>query len=246
MTLGFDATLALPSLFARVEDLAWATDGRVIDKEARIGDTPETGQVVQLGGSNPPLCDLGMLVSALAPYVQVPVSVQLRLLWERDTCKPLSFTALCRDLAAICSQTSHARLALCPPAKERVFLVLNEQGWQMHSWPILESGSIEQAFARLLFPDQDMTLEVEDVHVRTDPSIVLRFHDDNPDLPIFTISARGLALSGPVAISNETRGLTAEQVSLIAQEVFFVEEAIRYQVTRIWRHAWNTLAARGW
>ena len=238
ISLGWDIARPLPSLFGSVEDLAWRTDGQVIEAS---GCT-----VVRLGSSNPPLTDLQLLVAALAPYGQVPLDIQLQLLSEMDTTKPLTLTRLGKELAAICRQSSLVRLSFEPPTQERVFLVVQENGWQMRYWHTLGEAAPDQAFADLLFPGSpDVRLEALDGYVRADPKITCRFHDDS-DLPVFALFARGFALSGPVAISNETMGLTAEQVSLVEQEVFFVEPTLRDQVTRLWSQAYRTLGLRDW
>ena len=239
LVVGLDTSL--PSFFGQVEDLAYAIDGAIIDEHADMGSTPEEGLLLWIGGRKESLTHLPPLVAALAAYGPVPLDIQLQLLSEMDRVMPFSFTRFGKELTAICRQSPSAYLRLLPPAEE-VLLLVNQDGWQMHPW----RG--EQTVAGLLFPkNPEATLERAVASFSADPKIVVRCGEYSffKVLPIYAILAHGTALAGPVAFANATRGLTARQVGTIGEEVFFVEPALRDQVTKMWYAAWNTLAARG-
>ena len=65
LVVGWDASIG--SFFAQVEDLAWESDGQVVDEEASIGDGPEEGLVVWVGVA-PPIHEVQRLVDAVASY----------------------------------------------------------------------------------------------------------------------------------------------------------------------------------
>ena len=133
LIVGIDNMLSVPSLFGQVIDLGWATNGQ-IDEQAIIGDTPDEGMMVWIGGSISPLRDIRELVAALAPYGDIPLTLQLQLIQELDLLAPFSISALGSQLAVICQRAPEARLIKEPGQSEEVFLILNEQGWQMRLW----------------------------------------------------------------------------------------------------------------
>jgi hypothetical protein len=99
----------------------------------------------------------------------------------------------------------------------------------------------------LLFPGQQIKLDQIQGCI-SDLGILMYVHPESVahNFPVFTILKRGGTLSGPVLISHNGTGLTQEQVSLVRNEVFFVDGSIRATVAAIWWHAWNTLDQRGW
>lgn len=99
----------------------------------------------------------------------------------------------------------------------------------------------------MLFPQQQAQLDYLSGYT-SDPSIIFALHGNgmNLFLPVLTIFTRGVALCGPVAISNEDAGLTAKQVQFVQQEVLWVPHELRSWVTVLWYRAWATIASRGW
>ena len=246
LIVGVDAVLPLPSLYAHVIDLAWETDGRVIDEKAEAGDSPEEGLLLWLGGGVPPLREMHTLVSGLAHYGEIPVELQIKLVEELDRIAPYSISGLGSQLAGICQQVPGARLTV-EPATERVVLLLNEHGWQTQPWQEIAHAP-DYLIAQLLFPTQTRVPIDPLSGYTSDHSIIFRIHANgmNLQLPVFTIFARGVALCGPVAIAKETNGLTAQQVELIQQEVFFVPPSLQAIVSTLWYRAWATGAQREW
>lgn len=76
LVVGWDQ--GLDSYFAQVEDLAWESEGAVIDEEAIIGDSPEEGLLVWVSG-DPPVERREVLAEALAPYGKIPGDIWGRL-----------------------------------------------------------------------------------------------------------------------------------------------------------------------
>lgn len=87
LVVGWDPTLS--SFFAQAEDLAFESEGQVIDEEAVIGDSPEEGLLVWVGADQP-VSDLGQIVAALAPYGTVPQEVLAQLRRDQEENKPLT------------------------------------------------------------------------------------------------------------------------------------------------------------
>jgi hypothetical protein len=67
--VGWDPSLA--SFYAQVEDLAWESNGQVIDENAAIGESPDEGLLVWVGAASP-LQDPQLLVQAVAAYGTIP------------------------------------------------------------------------------------------------------------------------------------------------------------------------------
>lgn len=246
LIVGVDSVLPLPSFYGQAIDLAWESGGKIIDEQTIPGDTPEEGLMVWVGGSVPPLRDIQEVVSALAPYGEVPLALQLQLIEELDAHAPFTISSLGSQLATVCKQTPDACLTIEPEGNERVFLLLGEQGWQMRPWQDV-AESPDDLLAQLLFPSQQVRIDPLSAYV-SDRSVIFRIHGEGMllHLPLFSIFVRGAAFCGPIAIANEASGLTAAQVRVIQQEVFFVPGALREQVTRLWYRAWETPAGRGW
>ena len=234
LIVGVDAALPLPTFF-----------GQVI--EERFGSSSEEADpLVWVGGSVPPLRDLQQVVTAMAPYGEIPLALQLQLIEELDTHTPFSIAALGQQLAAICQHVPASRLAIMPGAQEQVFLTLNAQGWQTQPWPSVAHFP-DNVFAQMLFPNQPTQLDYLSAYT-SDHSITFAIHGNgmNLALPVYTIFARGAALCGPVIIANENSGLTDEQVRVVRQEVFWVPDDLRSSVSALWYRAWASVASRGW
>jgi hypothetical protein len=127
LVVGVDTVLPLPTFFAQVIDLAWETDGQVIDENAEAGDSPEEGLLAWIGGSLPPLRQIHELVSALAPYGAIPVELQLQLVADLDEVAPYSISGLVQQIAQVCRQVPEACLPP-EPTTEPVLLLLNAHG----------------------------------------------------------------------------------------------------------------------
>jgi hypothetical protein len=87
IVVGWDASLA--SFFWQVEDLAWETNGRVIDEDASIGDSPDEGLLVWVG-ADAPIVDPQQLVRAVASYGTIPEATLARLRQDQSANKPLT------------------------------------------------------------------------------------------------------------------------------------------------------------
>jgi hypothetical protein len=240
ITLGIDP--AYLNLFGQVEDLAWKTDGLIIDETPIRSDLPTEGMLLWLGANQP--VTLQELVQAVAPYGPVPLSMQLQLLTALDAQHPFSLLRLTQELGDICQQAPTARLTIEPPEDERVFLVLNERGWHMHTLPRNARTSVQQ-FAQILFPWQPAQVTPL-VDILSDPTIRIYKHVYGfcHELPLFALVPASQAVCGPAIITGSGTGLTAEQVQIVQREVLYVDESIRLQVTTLWYHAWQTLLER--
>jgi hypothetical protein len=219
--------------------------GQVV--EERSGSSSgDADPLVWVGGSVPPLRDLQQVVTAMAPYGEIPLTLQLQLIEELDTHAPFSIAVLSQQLAAICQQAPASRLAFMPGAQEHVFLLLNAQGWQMQPWPGVAHVP-DNVFAQMLFPNQPDQLDYLSAYT-SDPSLIFALHGNgmNLALPVYTIFARGAALCGPVIIANENSGLTEKQVRVVQQEVFWVPDDLRPSVSALWYRAWASVTSRGW
>lgn len=248
LRVGVDTVLPIPSLFGHVLDLGWQTDGVVLDEqEETIGDTPEEGLLVWVGGSVPPLWDLETLVSALAPYGQIPLTLQLTLLEELDALAPFPLSALGKHLLAICRQDARARLSLGPEIPEQPFVILTAQGWHLSPWQRVAHAPRQQ-LAQILFPNQQAPLEVMHAFAQ-DFSLRMYLHKDalTRALPVSAILASGitLLLYGPICVTQGTGGLTARQLQMVQQELFFVPADLQPQVNALWFRAWAS-PSRGW
>lgn len=69
----------LQSFFGQVEDLAYETNGAVIDPQAMIGDCEEEGLLVWVGADGVPILDVNQLVAAVAAYGTIPEGVLVKL-----------------------------------------------------------------------------------------------------------------------------------------------------------------------
>lgn len=76
LVVGWD--LALRSYFGQVEDLAWETDGAVIDEDASIGDGPDEGLLVWIGADRI-VEEIAEVQAALAPYGTIPDDILAKL-----------------------------------------------------------------------------------------------------------------------------------------------------------------------
>jgi hypothetical protein len=249
LVVGWDS--ALMSLFAQVEDLAYESGGTDIDEEAVIGDTPEEGLLLWVvQGVDDRISDVQALVKALAPYGSIPLPIQLDLLRELDQDWPRPWQTVGAALVAICQQAPTARLRAEFEEETSYYIMLNQTGWQVRAWETLEGGDYERAFARLIYTtesDGNRLLCPEPVAgYVSDQAIIFRVHEEGflHRLPVFTAFVRGVMLSGPVVIANESKGLSASQVRHIQEEVLFVDEAIQATVSELWYHVWATLTAR--
>ena len=241
LRVGIDVILPIPSLFGHVLDVGWQTNRLVLsEQEEDPGDTPEE---VWIGGSVPPLRDLQAVVTALAPYGEIPLLLQLHLLEELDTLTPYPVRRWGKHLAAVCQHDPHARLTATPTAKDSGWLHLDARGWQMHPW----TGPSEEEIAHLLFPDQEVPLEAVNSSL-SDRAIVLLVHEQGMSLglPVYAIFLRGVALCGPVTMLAEPVGLTARQADVVRQEILWVPDALRSLVSTLWYRTWRSVALRGW
>jgi hypothetical protein len=217
LVVGVDSALPEPSFFGQVS---------AEDAEQQQADAP----LVWVGGGVPPLRDLEPVVAALAPYGEIPLALQLQLVEELDQRAPFSLTALGQQLALICQQAPDTRVAALPEPEQRVCLLLDQRGWQTWPWRLVIRQP-DEWFAHLLFAGQSIPFEYVSAYV-SDRSIVFRVHGQGMKLrlPVYAIFARGAALCGPVAIANDTSGLSAEQVQIIQQEVLRVPDVLRPHV----------------
>lgn len=87
LVVGWDPTLS--SFFAQVEDLAWETDGRVIDEDATIGDSPDEGLLVWVGAASP-VTDVEQVIRAVSVYGTIPNDILQRLRQDQSVNKPLT------------------------------------------------------------------------------------------------------------------------------------------------------------
>ncbi len=246
IVVGVDAQLF--TLFAQVEDMAW--EGQRTEEDAEIGDTLDEGLLVWVGGCFREILDVQELTQVVSPYGHIPLTLQVHLLQDLDRVVPQPLMALGAQLAAICQQSPIAILKQEPELHKSYYLLLNQDGWQLCDWETLPVGPLTQAFSSLIYPaeyeqaPQDPEMIASSV---SDPSILFSIdaYGFAKRLPVFTLFTRGAMLSGPVVISNEGEGLTPTQVHTVQQEVLFVDEAIRPDVSALWYHAWRTISTRG-
>lgn len=234
LVIGIRTQLPIPVVFGQVWDLP---SGQAVPEGSKHG--------LVLEASSPPLPDFLDVLALFAPYGQIPLTIQLRLLEELDALLPLPISTLGRYLAAICQQAPGAHLTSQPVANERVLLMLNAQGWQMHPWPT--KVPFQAHIAHLLFPDQQAPLDIASAYA-SDEDICFHLHTYGMrlHLPVFALFLRGAGFSGPVAIAQQTQGLTAAQVRVLQREMVFVPEPLRLQVSALWYRGWSTLLQRGW
>lgn len=247
IVVGLNRRASPPTFFAWVRDQHGRASSQSRDQSVESGEQPQSKLILQIGEPADPLTDLQQLVAALAPYGNIPLSVQLLLLRDRDAHQPFPLNVFGEQLAAICQQAPTARLTEMPPTDARSWLLLDEQGWHLHLWDNLPAHEPMATFPHFLFPGQTVRLETVTIS-QSDHSIRGHVHASGllHGLPILALLARGGALAGPVAISGTTGGLSAAQVRLVQHEVFFVEESLRLQVSLFWYHAWTSLRGRGW
>lgn len=244
------------TLYLQVEDLEWWSDQyneNATEAETEVGDTPEEGLLVWLGqGVDDVISDVETIVSAASSYGNIPLTTQVDLQRDMDCDWPRSWQTVGVSLAGICRQSQSARLASEPEQGTSYYMLLNEQGWHLREWQSLlaQDDDYERAMASMI-----LLSESDREHYRyadplasyvSDPSIIFRIHPNGLSLglPVFTAFGRGVMLSGPVVIAGEYEGISAAQVRLVAQEVFFVEESIRGGVTSLWSHVWTTIGTR--
>lgn len=243
ITVGWDNTLPVLSgsipgtLFAQVEDTESDDEG--------------DGLLVWIGqGVDEPISDVQVLVKAVGPYGNIPLATQVDLLRDMDRDWPRPEPAVGSALATICQQSPLARLMSAPEQGKSYFILLDENGWQLREWQSLKADDYERTFARMVLrSERDLKQYAYAESVLSyvsDPSIILRVHPMGLilGLPVFAILGRGVPLSGPVVIAGLDHGLSANQVKLIAREVFFVEESIRASVTSLCSHIWATIESR--
>lgn len=256
--VGWDTTLPrrvgdLPgTLYAQVEDsgVSAAID---VDAESEVGDTPEEGLILWIGqGIDDWIVDVQTIVKATAPYGDIPLVIQVALVRDMDRDWPRSWSTIGSALTAIIQQSSMARLASESEPGGSYYILLNEQGWQLREWSslLVQGNDYERTFATMVLTSESMKASYSYTEPLasyvSDPRIILRIHPDGLTLglPVFAALTRGVMLPGPVVIAGEDRGLSNVQVQLIAQEVLFVEESIRKDITLLWSHLWSTIGSR--
>jgi hypothetical protein len=244
------------TLYLQVEDAEWDSElpgANEAEVEVGIGDTPEEGLLVWIGqGVDDLVSDIKTLVTAAAPYGDIPLATQMDLLRDMDRDWPRSWQAVGAAMAGICRQSPAARLAREPEQGKSYYILLDEHGWQLREWQSLlsQGGDYERTFAEMIITSESERAQYHYADPLasyvTDPSVIFRIHPNglNRGLPVFAAFERGVMLAGPIVIAREDRGLSANQVRLVAREVFFVEESIRAGVTSLWSHVWSTIGSR--
>lgn len=244
IAVGVDRPLA--TFFAQVEDVA--EKGQRREKQAAMSDSPAEDFLVWIGCSLHEIRTIQQLIQVIAPYGQIPLVLQLQLVRDLDEVEPLPLMVLGAQLAAICKQSPSAILMLAPPLPQSSCLLINQEGWQVRLREASSAGTMSQSIAALVHPDEAVPPEPDTLISYVSDSSILFFIDEYgfaKRLPVFALLARGTMLAGPVVIGTEYGGLTPSQARTIQQEVFFVDEALRAEVTGLWYHAWRTLRTRG-
>ncbi len=72
LVVGWDRALA--GFFAQVEDLAFESQGAIVDEDAVIGDTPEEGLLVWVGADQQ-IHELEQIVKAVEAYGSIPQDI---------------------------------------------------------------------------------------------------------------------------------------------------------------------------